>query len=294
MDPTPVERLAEAFRAQKKKHALRVHCQKYEEHAENMTCDTEPGPREDVRKETISETQRQQLTSRTSNGRTEPEQWFTVWSILFPDVNPPSSPYLKTEVEETVLTAQEIFTRNSSRVFTGLNSTVRLGVGDLNHAIESNDTTQTVPPGNHLEQTTDFVQSVFEELARVSVPEPVTNQDPASSSAETLDQQLRASADDGAMVKTDSTQYDDIDLPAQFDMWAPGQPESTTSEPENFYPASAETLPIISQLYSGDVAQSMFGFQGSEDFSPFDTNFEAQSEWGSVFIGPEDLNFWPF
>ncbi|KAF4881971.1 hypothetical protein CGCF415_v010207 [Colletotrichum fructicola] len=159
-------------------------CQRCEDHTGQRTCRIVPVPPSHVVLESISETQKHQLTSRTSTGRPESEQWFGMWDILFPTKERPSSPYLKSQIEETIMTAQEAFTKHRSQVFGSLNSIVRLNTGSPDNLVGSNSAAQSVLAHNTPELADNLVQSVFDELVRVSAPTRGPRFDPLLSSSE--------------------------------------------------------------------------------------------------------------
>ncbi|EQB56298.1 hypothetical protein CGLO_03691 [Colletotrichum gloeosporioides Cg-14] len=128
-------------------------------------------PQEKAVKESISEEQKGRLSARTSPGRNEADQWYAVWDILFPDVSPPSSPYLGSEVEEIILTVRELWSRNGPQALSNLHSTVSLD-STLSTTIQGGTDTERNFAGSVPNDTTTFVDRVLGSLATVSIESP--------------------------------------------------------------------------------------------------------------------------
>lgn len=70
---------------------------------------------------TISDDQRSELSKRMNGGLgEETHSWFSIWSILFPDELPPSSPFVASGVEEAISTVCDLWRKKSSKVLTSL------------------------------------------------------------------------------------------------------------------------------------------------------------------------------
>ncbi|KAK4456704.1 hypothetical protein QBC42DRAFT_214333, partial [Cladorrhinum samala] len=52
--------------------------------------------------ECISEQQQQALRRKSRRGKSQRSQWYVIWDTIFPGLRRPESPYLKSELEETV------------------------------------------------------------------------------------------------------------------------------------------------------------------------------------------------
>ncbi|KAK4221095.1 hypothetical protein QBC38DRAFT_344862, partial [Podospora fimiseda] len=52
--------------------------------------------------EWISEKTQQELRKYSRRGQSQEKQWFDVWKTVFPNRDPPASPFLKSEAEETL------------------------------------------------------------------------------------------------------------------------------------------------------------------------------------------------
>ncbi|ORY62087.1 uncharacterized protein BCR38DRAFT_303657, partial [Pseudomassariella vexata] len=67
-----------------------------DEHVREQSCFRCPRVTDD----SISSDQVQRLGKRGPAGSTQEEQWFIVWRIVFPTLEPPASPYLNTDLSE--------------------------------------------------------------------------------------------------------------------------------------------------------------------------------------------------
>ncbi|TDZ28931.1 hypothetical protein C8035_v003940 [Colletotrichum spinosum] len=136
-------------------------------HMKNGGCEANAHCRDEAKKRSISEEQKIRLYSRMTHCKSEREQWYAIWSILFPHEPKPESPLLGTILEETILTARHAYVTNRSRVFSGLSATVRMGDGG-----PPNPGRITNLPRNALAQPDSRnavvgVESALDELARV-------------------------------------------------------------------------------------------------------------------------------
>lgn len=69
-----------------------------DEHMRTVVCATKPKPLF----EGISDSQRNQLARSADRGATPEQQWYSIWEILFPGKQKPSSIYLGNFMEETL------------------------------------------------------------------------------------------------------------------------------------------------------------------------------------------------
>lgn len=168
-----------------KQHILRkhqFHCptcfaifpdmQKCEEHMDPRVCQPGHWLEDYARANSISEAQKLELSSRATIGRTDKEQWFSVWETLFPDVEPPSDPYLRSEVEEGILMVRELLVSNGPLALENLSPTVSFRDGALNSMLASCSITNGPLDVNAAGSTIAEVDSILDSLSRVIVVNP--------------------------------------------------------------------------------------------------------------------------
>ncbi|KAF3018422.1 hypothetical protein E8E14_003931 [Neopestalotiopsis sp. 37M] len=75
-------------------------------------CEWKSGPLQG-----ITHLQHRKLSRKPVKGSTEPQQWFAVWDIVFPNIDRPSSPYIDPDLSQDLYQYHEFCERQGPRVF---------------------------------------------------------------------------------------------------------------------------------------------------------------------------------
>jgi hypothetical protein len=101
-------------------------------HISGRSCD----PADNVEVEGIDDAQVKALARRVNRSLDAKEQWLSIWTILFPDSKPPSSPYMTTKVEETLGMVRDYWGRHGQLLVAEIAATSlsrrQLGSGSVN------------------------------------------------------------------------------------------------------------------------------------------------------------------
>ncbi|WYZ40799.1 hypothetical protein EsH8_IV_001140 [Colletotrichum jinshuiense] len=277
-------------------------CQKCEEHMKAETCQPNDfsQEKEEAQRDSISEDQKLQLSSRTNSGRDECEQWFTVWSILFPEKIKPFSPYLGSELEEVIMTVRELWDRNGSQVITNFRPTICLNEGSPNNMIASCVGNRGGQEENAPEEATTRVGSYLRELSRVSVPNP--NEADVNSAfwgAEPMAPQTWYSISSESLLY-EPPQSNIFDIPIEA-TWGQTQQDTTTIAlgdgllgtghiSETIVPQYQSTMDAGNQEQRTEEDIQAMGDYFSMGWSTMPST-EGTAAWDDDLVGPEDLDF---
>ncbi|KAL3305691.1 HET and ankyrin domain protein, partial [Colletotrichum asianum] len=266
------------------------------------TCQTASPPTDESALESISDAQKQKLTSRSSGiTRTEYEQWFAVWRILFEDKQKPepTSPYLKSEIEETVLTAREIFARNSARVFDGLNATVRLGTDASINMEVSNTMEQTGLQESSTHHTANLVYSIFDELERVTSQDRSRDPTQALAAAHTTitTQQASLFAVENDVALSEANQDLCLDILMQNEPWGIDPLETNLTDAANM-----SSMPFSGthdvwcappeELYLGGMEHGVCEISRPNNMGTTEMAANTEAMWPDDLIARGDADFW--
>ncbi|KAI1501565.1 hypothetical protein F5X99DRAFT_198503 [Biscogniauxia marginata] len=81
----------------------------------------------------ISEDQRMILSQSSSRGKTTKEQWCDMWKTIFPKIEPPKSPYLGSDGEETVSLIRSVWHKRQHEI---ISETIKTeGVSTIDHTL---------------------------------------------------------------------------------------------------------------------------------------------------------------
>ncbi|TDZ31465.1 hypothetical protein C8035_v001368 [Colletotrichum spinosum] len=86
----------------------------WDAHTRSTTCSGSAQRSEQL--DVMTPGQQRDVAKRTDSILTEPDQWFSIWKILFPEKEAPQSPYLGTEMQEIIWTVQHCWAANSHQI----------------------------------------------------------------------------------------------------------------------------------------------------------------------------------
>ncbi|KAI1080834.1 hypothetical protein F5B20DRAFT_96093 [Whalleya microplaca] len=154
-----------------------------DQHIQDRKCVSRPDPAFDG----ISEDQKKTLSFNPSRGKTTEEQWCDLWRVIFPNTNPPTSPYVGNYAEEMIPLIRSLWDKKSSKLISETLNThkrVKLDRDDIYKLMET---------------LTDKIFDEFEAESSGSVPP----------SDKTYQRQLRAEVEtSSAATQPDMSFYD--------------------------------------------------------------------------------------
>ncbi|KAK1852620.1 hypothetical protein CCHR01_04774 [Colletotrichum chrysophilum] len=219
-------------------------------------------------RDSISEDQKKELSSRANSGRDETKQWFAVWDVLFKKEERPDSPLLGSEVAEMIEVVRELWAKNGADILSrrNANSAIDFGIGAMTAPLPPSCTTisNNMPPANidatsvtHASQTMD---SLLTELAHVSAPSQSTSANPNclhNDESSCLGHNSRTDA----VITVDTIQEDDADIFAE-PPWNLFPQDPMVTDVEGTRPImtpSADIWPIQTQGFEDhDLAHTYF------------------------------------
>ncbi|KAL0932110.1 uncharacterized protein CTRU02_213062 [Colletotrichum truncatum] len=278
--------------------------QELDDHRKVITCQANTWPRDEAIGSSISNQQKDQLGVRASSSLTEKDQWFSVWKIIFPHLEQPPSPYLKSEVEEGILMVRDLLARHGSLALSlsSLNHTVSFEEMSSNTMPEPRNMAANLIDDNAAGSTIGTLDLVLASLSEVTVG----NSECAPSSSHISDAEVSSPQNwdlATARVEPSINQDNNVGIIDQNAPWCELLADSTVqnerSEPDYFGTVESLYQPSI-QLGDINIQQHLTEAVGTQwdGYVGIDAMFTTPSQqeqgissWEDYLVGPHDLSF---